>query len=430
MQNVYRKQIMPKAELICVQTDKFKTGCLSVTLISRLSKKTASLNAVLPRVLRRGTSSYPDMESIASALDDLYGAHIEPFVRKKGENQLVGFISDFVDDYYIDGEDSILESVANLMGEMLLSPNTFSGRLRSEYVNSEREQLIDEINAAINDKIQYSVTRLVEQMCSQEAYGINKLGTAQTAAKISVATLTKQYRELLASSEIRFFYCGSADFERVELAVMSAFSALPRKMPPLDTGTDILLDPVKKNVRNFTDELDVTQGKLSIGFRLGETMAHPNYAAIMVFNALYGGSVNSKLFLNVREKLSLCYYASSMIEKHKGIMIVYSGIEFDKFETAKNEILAQLEAVKNGEFEKWELDSAKRSVINSLKTISDQMGRLEDFYLDYDLIGIPCTPEDLAAIAESVSEEEIIKIASCIKTDSVYFLKGADRNDG
>jgi len=418
------KQILPGVNLSYIHTHKFKTSCISVNLLAKLDKNTAAKNALLPNVLRRGTASYPDTLSIAAKLDKLYGARIEPVIRKKGEVQAFGFYADFIDDDFVpDGED-ILENVAELLGEMLLAPKTRGGQLLQDYVESERSNLIDEINAEINDKRQYSVKRLIELMCADEAYGISKLGSEKDIKKITAAGLTKHYRNVLGTSPVEIIYCGSADEARVERAIKNALASMPRGEINYNIETDIVTDIHGNSVRKFTDNLDVTQGKLAIGFRLGEVMMVPNYAALSVFNAVFGGSATSKLFLNVREKLALCYFASSMTEKHKGVMIVSSGIEFDKKDEALKEIFAQLDDIREGNVEQWEIDSARKAVINSLKSVMDQPYRIEDYFFDQTLSDLKCMPEDLAALAGDVTVEDIQKIACSVKVDSIYFLEG------
>jgi predicted Zn-dependent peptidase len=423
MDQVVRKEIMPFAHLTYVKTQKFKTGCLSVNLITQLDKKTAAKNALLPKVLRRGTARHPDMEHLSAALDELYGARIEPIVRKIGENHCIGFYADFIDDDFVPRGENILEKVTALLGEMLLLPNTHNGILLREYVESERRNLIDEIAAEINDKRSYSIKRLLEIMCDGEAYGVGRLGEQSTAAAITPQALTKYYRNLLSSARIEIFYCGAAPLKRVESALLEAFSTLPRGKCADEVVTDVVL--TAGNPPKVVEEaMDVGQGKLAIGFRLGACMKAPNYAAISVFNAIYGGAVTSKLFLNVREKLSLCYFASSAVQKLKGVMLVSSGIEFDKYEEAKNEILSQLDAVRNGEIEDWELTSAKRAVITSIQTALDRPAGIEGLYFENAISGIGCTPDELAALSETVTKDDVQKIAQSVVLDTIYFLKG------
>ena len=413
-----------------MKTDKFKTCCLSLSLVTKLDKDDAAKNALLPRVLLRGTATYPDMERIGNYLDSLYGARILPLVRKKGEKHCVGFLADFVDDDFVNTGENILEKAAALLGELLLAPATHGGLLRAEYVDSEKKNLIDEIRAGINDKRSYSIDRLFELMCDREAFGVNKLGTEKSAEAVTPLSLTKHYKSLLADSRLEIFYCGAHAPERVETALLSALGSLPRSGKTDEPVTEVRLEAVSKEPRSFTDTFDVNQGKLSIGFRLGKTMLSPNYAALMVFNAAFGGSVTSKLFMNVREKLSLCYYASSLIEKHKGVMAVASGVEFSKFDEALREILAQLDAIRRGELSDWELTSARRAVITSIKSTMDKPSGLEELYFDQAIASIKYTPDELAALCDGVTAGELADIASGVELDTIYYLAGNSATAG
>ncbi|MGI6014240.1 MAG: EF-P 5-aminopentanol modification-associated protein YfmF [Oscillospiraceae bacterium] len=419
-----RKDILPYVALTCIKTDKFKTNCLSINLLTQLRREDAAWNAIIPYVLRRGTTYHPDMESLSAALDDLYGAAIDPIVRKKGEIQSIGFYADFIDDAYVPGNAAILEQVTALLGEFLLSPNTRGGLFLPAYVEGEKAKLLEKIRGRVNDKRSYSLYRLNELMCQFEDYAVGALGNEAEAEGIGYQKLTKHYRSILASSPIEIFYCGSAEFSRVESALVSAFAGLPRGDFDLELGTDIRMNALEETVRYYTDELDVTQGKLAVGFRLGSCMEEPDTAAIRVFNAVYGGSLTSKLFTNVRERLSLCYFASSGVDLHKGILRVSSGIEFDKFDAALAEILSQLDAIKRGEITEEELDSSRKYVAGGLRTITDSTAHLEDFSLSSTLQGLDCTPQELAALAESVTKEEVVAIANGVECDTVYFMKG------
>lgn len=419
--NAIRKAIMPNVELTCVTTDKFKASYFSIYLLQQLNKENASLNALIPNVLRRGCAKYPDMESMAAALNDLYGAVIEPVMKLAGEIQCTGFVSSFVDDRYIPGEDSLLERAIGLVGDVLLAPVTKGGSLLEEYVASEKEKQCEKIRSSLNDKISYSLLRLREIMFKDEDLGVNVLGTIDSTEKITAPELTKHYKSILEGSEIQMFYCGSASPERVEAAVLEAFKILPRREKADEAGTQVRISCGEPAYH--VEEMDVTQGKLSLGFRLGEIMHSPDFAAITVFNAVYGGSVTSKLFLNVRERLSLCYYASSLIDRHKGVMYVISGIEFNKYDEALGEILAQLEAVKKGEISPEELDGAKKYVSSSLKSALDSASSLDSFYLSQAVEGLDYGIEEFTALVEKVNREDVEKIARSILLDTVYFLR-------
>ena len=247
-----------------------------------------------------------------------------------------------------------------------------------------------------------------------------RLGDEESAARINHHKLFAHYRDLLSGSRMELFYCGSAKRERVEGALRRAFSSLPR-------GTVAEGEPIRRiaapqEPRYLTEEMDVTQGKLSMGWRCDTD----DVPAMIMANLLFGGTSNAKLFLNVREKLSLCYYASSSYARSKGIMTVSSGIETKNFQKAHDEILHQLELVKQGQWEEWELQGALATMCSSLTSLSDSQGALENYYLGQTAIGIEETPEELMELLRRVTPERIRAAAQSCRLDTVFFLKGKE----
>ncbi len=418
---VVETELTRGVRLTSVKAERFKTGCLSVTLLVPHTKKTASLNAVLPYVLRRGTARLTDMEALAAAMDDMYGARIEPAIRKKGEVSAVGFCADFPDGSFLPGRHDILSDVAYLTGELLLTPATRGGRLRGDFVASERQNLLDDIAAEINDKRSYAGLRLCENMFRGESYGVSKLGTAAGASAVTAQTLTAHYREVISTAPIEVFYCGAEEPERVAGVLREALAALPRTGSFTVPSTSVRT-AFRGGEKIYRETVDVTQGRLIMGFRLQRTMEDPNYAAMAVMNALLGGSPTSRLFLNVRERLALCYYASSALDRHKGALFVSAGIDFDKFDEVHGEVLRELEAIAGAAFEPWELEAAKRAVVSSLlASLDDPMG-LEELYLDRAILGYRSRPEELAAMCELVTAEDVAKIAADARLTHTYFL--------
>lgn len=423
---ITERTLAPGVTLRAVQTKKFKTSMLGFTFLEPLTQETASLNALLPKVLRRGTRNHPDMEAMSAALDDLYGGGIEPLVRKKGEVQCVGFWGSFLDDAFVPEDSRILESAAALLGEVILQPAGKGGSFVPEYVESEKTNLIDRIRSEVNDKLQYSLYRLRSLMCEGEAYGIDKLGSEEQAQAITGEALYARYQEMLNTSPIYLYYCGSADPDRVEAAFRQGLAGLPNTQRNPVPETVSPAEP-RGEVRRFTDHMDVSQGKLTMGFRVGGGFRDiETVARFFLLNAIYGGSTNSKLFLNVREKLSLCYFASSSLAMNKGVLLVYSGVEFANFQKAEDEILAQLTACQKGEITPEELEAARRSVVGSLRTSLDAQGRLEEFWLNRFVTDTNYTPEELAAQVEKVTLDELVEAAQRIKLDSVYTLQGKE----
>ena len=264
------------------------------------------------------------------------------------------------------------------------------------------------------------LARLLREMCDGEPYGISRLGDEAGAEKLQMPKLHALYGELLATARLELFYCGSASLERVREALAAAFATLPR-----DGIRDIAPStphPARTEVKRVEEAMDVTQGKLGMGFACGSD----DYAAALMGNTLFGGSSNSKLFLNVREKLSLCYYASSLYHRQKGLITVSSGIEFQNYQRAYDEIMAQLEAVQKGELEDWELEGARSTLLNNYATVGDSQGKLENFYLGQAATGQHETPADLARAIQDMTAERICRAMSTVKLDTVYFLKGKE----
>ena len=421
-----RTELMPGVWLTHLHSDKFKTACMSLNLLAQLTRDTASMNALIPYVLRRGTVQYGDMEAISEKLNELYGTAIEPVVRRVGEIQCFGFYASIPEEDFLPGKQDILRQSCALMAEMLIAPATRGGLFLSKYVDSEKEKMLQQLEGRINSKEGYSVFRCVEEMCCYEDFAVSALGSENECEDIHYKKLTRHYHDMLQSCPVEIFYCGRKSRREVVSALTDALMPLPRVNIDYDIGTDVRMNAVEDKPRYVEEELDVSQGKLVMGFRLGECMEDPNAAAIFVFNAVYGSGSTSKLFMNVREKLSLCYYASSAVNLQKGIMLVASGIEFQNFQKARDEILSQLEACKKGEITDEELRAAKAGVASDLRSLMDSQGELEGFYLARALSGEDYSPADFAGLIEEVTKEQVVEIANSIECDLIYFLKGQE----
>jgi len=421
-----RQALAPGVNLSCVYTDKFKTGYLSVFLLRELNGDEAAKNALLPSVLLRGCVSYPDMTAVAARLGELYGANVNPVVRQLGEVQAFGFSASFADDRYLPGGERILEKIIGLTGELLLEPATRGGLLNSDYVASERDNLCERIRALVNNKGAYAQERMKSHMFKGENYGVYMLGSAESAERINAQALTRHYRKALESSRIELFYCGGAEPERITDAAAKAFRALPGGGRRPEPQTEYR--SARGEVKYVAEKMNVTQGNLVLGFRFGEDIygggSKPDYAALSMFNTIYGGSINSKLFLTVREKLSLCYGISSSVDRHKGVMTVSSGIDFDKYDKTLETILDMLRLCREGDISDEELETAKKTIVTDLKSATDSAVYLDAFWLRQIVSGLDYGPEVYAALVEEITREDVVRFANGAKLDTVYFLRG------
>lgn len=416
----HRTEILPGVYLTAVQSDKFKTGCFSLNLLRPMKKEEAAANALIPSVLLRGSETCPDIASISAKLDELYGASVGTLVRKKGEVQLVGFYCDYVQDEYVD--EPVFAPLMAFLAELLLNPRLENGAFPEAVVDSEKLNLENAMLSRINDKRTYAASQLIRTMCAGQPYGIPRIGEPEDLTEITAKSLYAHYRNLLATSRVELFYMGSLSPEAVAKVLQTVLADLPRAEAFVPVGTTPA--PAARPLQEKTERLDVTQGKLSLGFFTDITAKDPRYPALVLAATVFGGGATSKLFTNVREKMSLCYYASASFEKFKGVLSVSSGVEFSKLETAKTEILRQMEACKAGDITDDELESARGYLVSDLKIAMDSPGRLDDYYMGQILLEQDGTMQDLASAIARVTKQEAAEAIQALRLDTIYALEG------
>ena len=417
-------RLAPQVTLRAMQTDKFKTGCFSINFVRPHCAETAAEDALLPSVLLRATERYPDISSISAQLDELYGATFGTLVRRKGEIKLTGFYADFIEDDFLPDGDEVFAPMVDFAREVLFRPFTENGCFCVRFVEGEKQNLINAIESSLNDKRTYATTRLLREMCADEAYGVPRLGTVPAVRRITAQSLWAHYQTVLATSRVEIFYAGRHSPEDAA-AVFSRLFAGRTAVEAVPVGTAVVRAALH-TPHEVEETLDVLQGKLVLGLRTGITGSDEDYPALSLLNAVLGAGMTSKLFVNVREKRSLCYYASSSIEKYKGIMLISSGISAERRAEAQTAILAELDACRRGEITETELESARRQLLSALRASMDAPAQLDDFYLGLAL----CGGEDIPALMEKVTALTVPELAAAaqkLSLDTVYFLKRAEQ---
>jgi predicted Zn-dependent peptidase len=424
---VIKRDITDGIRLNIIETDKFKTNYISVNLLTPLDKKTAASIALLPAVLKRGTVNYPNLAALNRRYDMLYSTYIGTRCQKRGETHIFGFNANMLDNRFaLDGTD-ILDETLTLMGELMFSPALKDGCFNAEYVESEKNNLIDAIKAKINNKNSYAIWRCQEEMCRDEVFAVSEDGTVEDVEVITPQSLYNFYSEIINRSQIEIYFVGKYDYNKLEEKVKTVFKSV-NHVPGFVPHTEVIRSASK--VREVTEDQPVTQGKLSLGFRTGSVLSDGDYQKFIMFCEIYGGSPSSKLFMNVREKLSLCYYCHAIPDAQKGIMVVASGIEVDNKQTAQDEILLQLENMRSGDFTDDEFQAAKKSVINSYRGISDSAGGLVSWYIGRMLAGNDSSPEESIGLIQNVTPDEVSTAAKAVSLDTVYFMRGTLKEGG
>ena len=413
-------ELMPGITLRCFPDTRFKQGCLSIQLLRPMCRQEAAVNALLPAVLLRGTRKYPDLRRITLRLDDLYGASVGALVRRVGDYQTTGLYCSFIEDKYALAGDRILEPMAALMGELLLDPVLEEGVFCADYLESEKHNLIAAIESQRNDKRVYAAGQLMKRMCGEDSFGIPRLGEPEQAARIDAKGAYAHYKRILRESPIHLFYVGSASPERVAQLLRPVFAGLERACVELPAQTAFTGAPGGEH----TEYMEVAQGKLCMGYVTPITLRDPRFAAMQVCNMIFGGGMTSKLFMQVRETLSLCYDIGSGYHGSKGILTVSAGIDCDREEQVRQQVAHQLEECVRGNFTDGELTAAKQALLTQLQSTHDSPGSIESYYATGALSGLNMTTRRYMQAVEAVSAQQVAEAAATLQLHTVYFLRG------
>ena len=403
-----------------LKTEKFKTTNLSFFINRPISQEEVTVNALLSLVLKRSCPMYKTSIELNNALNDLYGAVIDTGIKKKGANQFLVTSFSFVNEKFIPGNPTIIDKVFGIAKDLLLNQQQFS----DEYVSQEKENLKSLILSQKNDKRLYAQARLIEEMCIGEPTGIMRYGYVDKVDGISKEQLFSHYKETVLSSGVDVFICGDVDIDMVLTLVKDMYKNIDVKHTQYK---DLTIKTNVSKVKEITETEEIAQGKLSIGFRTGVTSKNEEYPALLMYNAILGGGIFSKLFNNVREKLSLCYYASSSIDGISGTMFINSGIEVSNFKKAYDEILKQVQDIRDGVISNEEFIAGKLGTINNIKSITDSAFGTIDYYLSKFVCGKMIDTESMIKLIDDVTIEDIVKVAKGVLLDTVYFLKGCDK---
>ncbi|MDP4152968.1 MAG: pitrilysin family protein [Bacillota bacterium] len=426
MKDIERIQIGNGIALNILRTQRFKTNVFTIGFQQELNREKASLNALLCRVLLQGSEKYPDMEALGNRLADLYGASLNPYNVKRGDIQEFGISASFIANKFALKNENVLSDTVDTMLEVLMNPLLIDGAFKNEFCETEKQNQISFIKAEIDNKVSYARNRCIELMCKDEVYGISEKGEIDTVRAIKPQELYKQYETLLEGANIEMYYVGSDDMSAVVDKLKTRFLMIERNVTAPLPRTALYVGGVLKE---HVESMDVNQGKLTLGFRTGISRSDHKYPALTLMNSIFGLTPTSKLFLNVREKLSLCYYCRSDVIAQKGILLVSSGIETENKERALAEILLQLDNIKKGDVTENEIEVARKALISGIRSSFDNPAAMIHWYANEIISGTDSDPEDFIESLIQVKKEEVIRAAGDVMLDTVFFLKGSGKEN-
>jgi len=403
-----------------VPTKKYKTNTIIWKMKAPLIESDATVRALLPHVLQSSTKRFDTTSKLRSYLDDLYGATLYVDLSKKGDYHIISFIMEVANERFLSDQEPLLKKSLDLLSEILFQPNVTNTSFHSETVEKEKRTLRQRIQSVYDDKMRYASNRLVEEMCKGEPYAIHVNGRIEDIDRITPESLFEYYQKSLGEDELDLYIVGDVQVDEVNEMVEEIFKLEDRSVK---TPTQKIADR-KLEVNEVIEKQDIKQGKLNIGYRTNIKYGDPDYFALQLFNGIFGGFSHSKLFINVREKASLAYYAASRLESHKGLLLVMSGIEHKNYDQTVQIIKEQMDAMKNGDFTEKEIIQTKAVIKNQLlETMDTPRGLIEVLY--HNVVGKQnVSLDDWIQQIDQVSKDEIIAVAKKIDLDTIYFLTG------
>lgn len=422
--NYKKQEIKQGITLHQIHTENFKTNLYAVFLAIPLERNKVTQDALTGAVLRRGTNNLQTQEQISKELENMYGASFDCGIEKTGDNHILKFYLETLSEEFLPEPEELTQKSLSILFDIIFNPLTVNGVFKPEYVEGEKKNLKQIIEAKIDNKSKYAYDRCIEEMFKNKPYGLYKFGYVEDLEKIRSENLYKHYQDLIANCKIDIFCSGR--FNEQELAETikenENIKKLEGRKPQYVINNEATeqKEPVKENI--IEESMQVTQGKLVLGLDIQDTKDNSRFIA-SVYNAILGGGANSKLFQNVREKQSLAYTAGSSYLRTKNAIFVRCGIEIQNYQKALDTIKEQLEDMKNGNFSEEDLENAKKIMLATIDSVTEEQDTEMTYYYGQELSDRFVSVEDYKKYTSEVSKEQIVKLAKTIQVNTVYFLK-------
>ena len=423
-----RQEIKQGITVHNINTDKFKTNIVAIFLTTPMSREFVTFNSVISSILRRGTKNMPTQEEISKELEEMYGANFNNGIDKLGDNHTLKFYMESINDEYLpQGNENLLKQSIQKLSEIVFNPILENNVFKQEYLDQEKQAMTQRINAKIDNKALYASHRCVECMYKDDPAALYKYGYVEDIEKINSENLYNHYKELIDNCKIDIFISGKNELEK-SIKMLSEDENIkklkPRKPDYIINDIMVKEEPKEQTVEEIQN---VNQGKIVIGCDIlfdEEDLKDVNlrYEALL-YNNLLGGSANSKLFQNVREKASLAYTASSNYVRFKSNIYIKAGIEIQNYEKAIKIIKEQLESMKNGEFTEEEIENEKKAIISGIDLIDDEQDASIVYFYGQEISNNHVELEDYKQRIKNVTKDQIVNIAKKIKINTIYFLR-------
>lgn len=418
-------EIKSGIKLHMIQTDYFKTNLVCIIITMPLKEETITKNALIPFVLRRGTNKYEDQIKLNSMLEGLYGANFDCGIDKVGDNHVLKFYIETIDNDYALNNEDVLSKVIDSLIEIVFDPYLENGKFKESYVDIEKETLRKVIESKIDDKDSYSVSQCVYNMYDGKGYGLYKYGEEKYIDEIDVDNLTEYYKNLRNTSKIDVYISGKFEEKKVVDKISEneiIKELIPRAENYILNNEYTECKEIVEKPKEIIENMDVTQGKLILGLDLLSKQENLQ-ATALVYNSILGDGASSMLFQNVREKAGLAYSTKSTYVKAKANIFIRCGIQIDNYDKAIDLIKKQLDDLRNGNFTEDDINNAKTYLISGIKNIEEEQDSEIIYYIGQEIAKTNRNIEDYIEFVEKVTKEDLQEFASKVQINTIYFLR-------
>lgn len=422
--NYQKEEIKSGITFHQIHTKNYKTNLYAIFLATPLKRENVTLNALLTAVLRRGTKNLPSQELISQKLEMLYGASFDCGVEKTGDNHIIKFYLETLSEEFLPKPENIVQEALNILLDIVLNPYTENNCFKKEFIEGEKSNLKQIIEAKIDNKNRYSYERCIEEMYKNKPYGLYKYGYIEDLSQITPESLYAYYQELIANCKIDIF-CSGRIKEGQALEIVKQNEQIQKVVPrhaQYIVNNEKTEEKQKQEPNIVNESMQITQGKLVIGLDVHETAENARFIA-SVYNAILGGGANSKLFQNVREKQSLAYTANSGYIRAKHSIFIRCGIEIQNYQKAVDTIKQQLKDMENGEFTDEDLNNSKELILASVEGITEEQDTEITYYYGQELAEQFVSIEEYANKIKQVTKEQVVNLAKTVTINTIYFLK-------
>lgn len=426
-----KREIKEGIKVHLIKNDNFKTDFTVVFLTIPLEKENITKNALIPAILRSGSHKYETYQKISEELEMLYGASFDCGIDKTGDNLVLKFYIESINDNYLPQINNNLEKVLEILLDIIFDPKVTNDEFEAEYIEIEKRNLEMIIKAQKDDKDQYAYDRCINIMYNNSGYGLSKYGNLEDLQAINSHNLYEQYKQLIDNAKIDIIISG--DYEEEKILNYVETNELIKKLNPRKEKININkysteIKDKKDKANEINEELDIVQGKLVIGLDiLPNELGDFRFISIL-YNAIFGNGVSSKLFQIVREKESLAYTAKSEYIAQKNNIFIRCGIECQNYEKATELIKKLLEDIKNGKFSEEDITKAKDYILAGVDAINEEQDSQILFLFGQELTKMPLTIEEHKNNIQKVTKEQIVEFANKIQLNTIYFLKNGGNN--